>query len=330
MKPYTYSILAAIFACGMAQGAATAYTTPVGYETLDLAAGYNYLGLRLQGEVKFAGKLTGVTTSSVSDSSVDFTTLDDAKTYILEVENANGVTQEILGSAAGGVGGHDLTTPDLSAKVAVNDLYKVRVAATLNSIFGAANQAGLESSAYGPGGDIIYFPTGSANFNLYYYDDFNASWSDYGTGEAVNGDLVALNYADSFLIYGGGVGASTLTVTGEVKTKTTGFNLDPGYNFVGSVYPARATLSSTFDEAVTLNLIDRSAYGPGGDIVYVPTGGGNFNLYYYDDFNASWSDYGTGEAVTASGIDLTSGVIIYNEGLQSDVVGTAPTGYNSL
>lgn len=34
MKPYTYSILAALFACGMAHGAATAYTTPVGYVSL--------------------------------------------------------------------------------------------------------------------------------------------------------------------------------------------------------------------------------------------------------------------------------------------------------
>jgi uncharacterized protein (TIGR02597 family) len=38
MKTYTYSILAALFACGMAQGAATAYTTPVGYLTLDIPA----------------------------------------------------------------------------------------------------------------------------------------------------------------------------------------------------------------------------------------------------------------------------------------------------
>jgi uncharacterized protein (TIGR02597 family) len=34
MKPYTYSLLAAALACGMAQGAATAYTTPVGYVSL--------------------------------------------------------------------------------------------------------------------------------------------------------------------------------------------------------------------------------------------------------------------------------------------------------
>jgi uncharacterized protein (TIGR02597 family) len=34
MKPYTYSLLAAAIACGMAQGAATAYTTPVGYVSI--------------------------------------------------------------------------------------------------------------------------------------------------------------------------------------------------------------------------------------------------------------------------------------------------------
>ena len=67
MKPYTYSILAAALACGMAQGAATAYTTPVGYVSLTIpASADSTVGQPLHRPTAFAGISTGITDDTVS------------------------------------------------------------------------------------------------------------------------------------------------------------------------------------------------------------------------------------------------------------------------
>ncbi|MGC4015396.1 MAG: hypothetical protein QM755_12900 [Luteolibacter sp.] len=329
MKPFHSFAMLAVIAAASQAFAVDATTTPVGYETLGIIPGYNFLGLRLQRTPVAAGKISAVTTSSITvGNSLDLgALLDDNTTYILEVSNANGVTQEVLGSAATG---SVLTTPNLSTVVAVNDSYIIRAAATLNSVFGPNDEAGLEQSFSGPGGDVIYLPTGGGNFNLYYFDTLNASWSDYNTGSAVNGNAIAVNYADSVLIYSNGAGATALTVSGEVKKGATGYALDPGYNFLGSIYPAGSTLSSALDAAVTAGSLDQSFSGPGGDVVYVPDGAGSFGLYYYDTLNASWSDYNTGSPVTATSISLPSGVLIYNDGASANVVANAPASYSSL
>ena len=75
MKPLSYSLIAAALACGFANAQTTAYTTPVGYETLTLKAGINYAGLRLHGSEVVASTLTGVGavgTKTITDSATTF------------------------------------------------------------------------------------------------------------------------------------------------------------------------------------------------------------------------------------------------------------------
>ncbi len=64
MKPYTYSILAALFACSMVQGAATAFTTPVGYYDFDAKAGGNIFVPGLINSPVFAGPITAAANNS--------------------------------------------------------------------------------------------------------------------------------------------------------------------------------------------------------------------------------------------------------------------------
>jgi hypothetical protein len=323
MKPFfSNALLAALLAVGTANAATT---TPVGYETVNVSSGFNYLGLRLQRSTVLAGTVTAVTGSSITDSSASFgTTLTAGTTYILEVANTNGVTQEFLGSAASG---DTLNIPGLSSAVSVGDKYKIRTAATLSSLFGAENSAGLDTGFFGPGGDVVYIPNASGGFDQYYYDSGYSSWAN-SNGEAVDGSAIAINYADSIIISATGAGASTLVVSGEVKTAKTGYALSASsFNYLGSVYPAGATLSSSFDAAVPT--MDTGFFGPGGDIVYVPNGAGGFNQYYYDSGYSSWAD-SDGNAIDATAISLQSGVIIYNDGAAASLVNSAPTSYSSL
>ena len=327
----SYSLIAAAMACGFANAQTTAYTTPVGYETLAVAAGVNFLGVRLQQPVVAAGTVSSITATTLTVSgSLDLgVLLNDSTTYILEVVNANGVTQEFIGSAATG---SVITTPtDLSAIVTVGNSYKIRSAPTLATTFGANNEAGLETGFFGPGGDIVLLPNPSApgGFDQYYYDGGLSSWAD-GDGNAVTGSSIAWNYADGVLISATGSGLAALTISGEVKTAKTNYNLTASsINFLSSVSPAGATLASAFDGS--LASIDQGFFGPGGDIFLIPnpSASGGFDQYYYDGGLTSWAD-ASGNPVDGSAISLSSGILISNDGGVADVVNTPPTSYNSL
>lgn len=324
MKPIIpFALLGAFFAVGAAKAAST---TPVGYETLTLAPGFNYLGLRLHEAPVVSGDIETVTSGTIVDSDVDLgALLDDTKTYILEVKNAAGVTQEFIGSAAAG---GTITTPfDLSGSVAVNDVYTIRPASTLSSVFGAANQAGLDTGFFGPGGDLVLLPDGSGGFLTYYYDSGASSWAD-GSGNPVDGSTISIIYTDSIIISSSGAGATSLVVAGEVKTGPTNQALSgSSFNYISSVAPAGATLASAFDAAVPS--LDKGFFGPGGDLFYVPNGSGGFNQYYYDDGLGSWADSG-GNAVVASSIDLPSGVIVFNDGGSQGLLNSTPAFYSGL
>jgi len=327
MKPLTYSLFAAALACGLASAVTTtAYTTPVGYETLPVSPGFNYLGLRLQQPVVDAGLIAA--TSSLSITLSDSPTLVGTTMYILEVKNANGVTQEFLGSSLSGA---VLTTPaGLSALVTVGDSYKLRTAPTLASTFGISNSAGLDTGFFGPGGDIIYLanPSSPGGFDQYYYDNGYSSWANSSSGP-VDGNAISWNYADAVVISATGAGLTALTVSGEVKTANTGYSLAANsFGYLSSISPVGATLSSAFDAAVPT--LDQGFFGPGGDTIYVPNpiAPGGFDQYYYDSGYSSWAN--SSGPVTASSISLPSGVVIYNTGAAADIVNTPPSFYSSL
>ncbi|MEJ6701512.1 MAG: hypothetical protein QNL01_11165, partial [Akkermansiaceae bacterium] len=158
MKYTTITTLAALLlgtAGAFAQS--TAYTMPSGFVTHTLKAGqFNLIGLTLHSPITVSGAFETVSGTTLTDTSVDFTTaLTAGKTYILEItENTVdpslvGTIQEITSWTA-----TMLTTPqDLDADglagetaVGANDgaKYQLRAATTISDVFGATNTAGLE------------------------------------------------------------------------------------------------------------------------------------------------------------------------------------------
>lgn len=322
MKPIIpFALLGALLAIGAADAAAT---TPVGYETLTIAPGFNYAGLRLQQPTLYAGTFETVTSNSLTDTGATFA-LTAATTYIIEIDNGSGILTQVLGSSASGA--TITTTDNLSAAGVANGAsYTIREAATLSGTFGANNSAGLVGGFGGIGGaDVVFIPDGSGGFDQFYYDDLEGSWADVN-GAAVNGALVPIVYTDSLIV--SATGPLSLVVTGEVKTEPTAAATSGGFNYIGSVYPAGATLSSTFDSAVPT--LDRGFGGIGGaDVFFIPNGSGGFNQYYYDDLEASWADV-NGAPVNGALINLSSGVIFSNEGGPLSLKLTPPAFYSGL
>lgn len=337
MKLKIYALLAAAAACGMASAAETAYTTPVGYETLSVGSGFNYLGLRLHGSPTFAGTFESFTASTLVDTQGNFSSAVATTLYVLEL--ANGKVIEVPGNFLSGTtvsGLSGITAGDVGA-------YTIRPAATVASVFGAANSAGLAAGNFGPSGaDQVWVPNGSGDFNRYYFDGFNpntfvATWSEVAApNNAVDPATIPLVYLDGILIVkDAGSSFSSLVVSGEVKKTNTTYGLPAGFNYLSSVYPVGATLASSYGAANTAGFTAGN-FGPSGaDQIWVPNGSGDFNRYYYDGFNpntfvASWSEVAApNNAVDPATVSLTSGIVIVAAS-PVNAAASAPAFYSSL
>jgi hypothetical protein len=317
-------LLAAAAASGLALGADTAYTTPVGYETIPVVAGFNYLGVRLHNPVIAAGTFETVTATSVTDTGAVFS-LNAGQIYLIEIDNGSGVLTEIMSSS---VSGSTISTTDnlVSSGVTNGVSYKIRSASSLTTIFGATNSAGLTGGFGGiAGADVVFIPNGSGGFSQFYYDTLANSWADVN-GNAVNGSQISIVYTDGLIVSSGS--AQSVVVSGEVKKTPTNVAAAVGFNYLGSAYPTGATLSSIFTQALP-NITQGFGGIAGADVFFVSNGAGGFNQYYYDSLISSWADV-NGNSVNGATINVQSGIIFSNEGTTSNIKLSPPAGYSTL
>ncbi len=331
----------------------SAASSPVGYETLTFSSGFTPVGLRLHEAPVASGVITAVDDTSISASGTDFTSVLDADTeYVLEIEGDSGVIAVINTWA-----GSDITTPSsLVGEVTVNTTtFTLRPVATLATVFGAANSAGLATgSGSSAGADQVWVPDGSGNFNRYYFDLFAPpAFSDPGwvqTGQEGGVADALVDAATINLVYADGVvmnspAGGEFVVTGSVKLTNTELSVNPGFTFVSSVAPTGANLATAFgSEAVdtpdiTSSIATGSGSSAGADQIWVPDGSGNFNRYYFDLFappgfaSPSWVQTGQDGAVDAavngSTIELPSGFVV-NSTAGGNVVQAVPGFYSTL
>lgn len=366
MKPYIpYSILAAALACGMAQ-AVTSYTTPVGYETLELTTGFNFDSVRLHTTPIAAGTLESATASpnTVTDSNLDLGALITSGTYILEILDGSGIIQEIT---TAGPGTSIVTAADLTG-LTFPCSYSLRPAATLQSVFGSTFTASPDFGATNgtlasgltigyagaTGADQIWFWNGT-DFTEYFFDEFTEAsgfatpgWTNLDSVLAtVNASAINLIYADSFII--SSASGNNVVISGELKTTATELNLVSGFNFVGSVAPVGATLETAFgtsftaspDFGATNGTLDSGlsigyAGATGADQVWI-WNGTDFTEYFFDEFTeasgfatAGWTNLDAVlTPVNATTTNLPPGYIITAAGAK-DVVQGVPSYYSGL
>ena len=284
MKPVTsFALLSALATAA----ASAAVTTPVGYNTVDLVNGFNFVGLTLHESVVVSGDLESYGTGTATDSDVDFdTVLTAGTTYILEVGTPAGISEAV----ASWTGNTLNTSTDLSAVLAGGESYSIRPAATLASVFGA-DGGDLSKGFFGPGtSDQIWLFNGTG-YDKYYYDSGTAAsggtvatWRQLTpVDQDVDGAAVPIQYPEGFLIVSSN--PKSLVFTGEVKLAPTEVNLVSGFNFVSSVAPVGATLATAF--GVDGDSLRKGFFGPGtGDQIWIFNGTG-YDKYYYDSGTAA-------------------------------------------
>lgn len=330
MKPK--SILTALAVALLAPGAlfaqTTATTTPVGYVTQTVRPNIaNLIGINLHNAAVASGVIDASTSSSITDTQINFTTLLTAgKSYILEISGSpdNGVIEEIAtwdGSTLN-------TTANLTSYITNGTTtYKLREASTIGGIFGANNTFGLTPSTDGDTTAcdtiLVLNAAGDAFVTCFYYDDGSTqTWFDLDFNEVTNLPLI---YADSLYVSRVAGQDKDIVITGEVKTTKTNISLASGNNFVGSVYPAGATFGNSGLSASLAPSTDGDTAA--ADTVLLPQADGSYlTCFYYDDGSTqSWFDLDFNDITNEP---LTPGLVIQNKGNAKNATITPPAAYN--
>jgi hypothetical protein len=330
MKTYTYSLLLAAAASGMAFGAETAYTTPVGYTTQTLAANtFNNVGFNVLTPTLVAGNFSAAAGgNTVTDTDVNFTTaLTAGKMHVLEITSgvAAGTVQEFTSWTV-----DTITLPAAVAGTAPGDTYKIRVAPTLQETFPVGFLAG---SLGATNADKVWVPDGLGGYTKYWYKTTAPiGWHTTTTGtndaSTVTGD-VPLVYIDGILVEKKGT-AKDLVLSGEVKKTGSNALILTGYNLLSITPPVGLTL-------FTSGLQGDIAGGLGAtnsDIVWVPAGGGAYTKYWYKTTAPiGWhtTTTGTNDAgLVVADVPLTPAILIQRKGASKVITFDVPASYTSL
>jgi len=337
--PSSLSLAALLCTAGfaLADTPTPVYTTPVGYETIDLPAGIEYqiTGLRLQKPAISIGAVTDLSDDTFTDDDTDFDELlTPGVTYILEITNgtANGVIQEIVewGVASGNTINDLVVVTDLQTLgVQVGDSYKLRPAPILEELFDTSNLTPGFSSAQA---DLVWVPDGVGGYDRYFISALVGNpWRNVATG--LNAPNVPIIYQDGLLIQKRATSpATSLTVSGEVKASETiavlnaGTPASPSYNLIGTVYPAGSTIQNS---NITSGLVTGFSVAQ-ADLIWVPDGSGGFVKYFVSSLVGNpLKNAATGLDVTTP-VPLTPGILIERKGAAINLLITPPTSYQNF
>ena len=319
----TAALLAGSIALLAGNATAQATSGVVGYETNDIDPGFNYLGLRLHEVEAFIGTFDSSTASSLDNSGADFSSIVGASTYFVRLTDGtlDGTLIEVPGTSftATGIAGLSGITSDYEAG------YEVRLAATINSIFGATNEAGLlegdQNSA-----DIVWLNNGSGGFNRFYYATPNppfvaGGWTEIGgAGDGAR----TIPFTDGMIVQRRGGTSIPLVVVGDLLAGSATAPVLTGFNYLSSLYPVAATLGSSGLQGQLVVGDQNSA-----DVVWLGDGAGGFQRFYDATPNppfvaGGWTEIGgAGNESTA----LTSGMILQRRGASANITQAPPAFY---
>ena len=320
-------------AVGLASSAFGQATSPVvGYETQVLRPGeFNLFGVRLFNQAEVTGTFTGSTATTLTDANADFSSLDAATMYTIEFASGSSIVG-VPGASFAGTTVSDVSGVDASFETG----YVVRESATISSVFGADNSAGLLASAAADpsAADLVFIPQPDGSFVTVFFstfaDDPNfAGWLNSSTFEQVP-DLV-LDTDSGLFIQTQPTSSPSVVTSGAVKTLPSSITVDQPFSLVGTSYPAGATLESSGMEAFLQSSVN--ADPTEADVVFIPNPDGSFSQAFFssfvgDDSFAGWLDSSSFAQVPDR--PLTPAILIQQRGPDVTGVNTPPAFFANL
>jgi hypothetical protein len=245
MKPLSYSLIAAALACGLASAQTTAYTTPVGYITCNVAgtpAGFTSADTYISPSLIESSEYAGVTVSALGKE-LTFTSGVPATfgtAYVLEITSgaSEGWWSTVMSSTATTITLNDAFPAGLSAGVAVS----VRKHSTLLSFLGNNTPGFVTFNGADPSDEVqIFNPVtqGAVPYAFVSGADLgdpaypNGAWLNLGTSLIDNGAVIEPGSA--IRVKRVAAGALAFTTVGTVKTTKTQVDLYKDYNWLGTL-----------------------------------------------------------------------------------------------
>jgi len=289
------AILALLAASAVTTSFGQATSKAVGFVTLNLQTGNNFVGFSLQPSTAFTGAFTVSPTDRTHIFLSNTTITDDLfnganGTHVIEITTAGanqGTNTQVVDTI--GTGSEVILQDALPAGVADGSSITIWKLRTLGDAFGATNSAGLTAGSSSTA-DLIMIPNGSG-YDQYFYSSggiIGAGWRKVGASPANTNQVnVPLYYTDGFLIQARS--SKSVTITGEVKTGKTQLVLETGNNFVVNLCPVNAGGTTPSSEGRTLGnsgLYNATAQGltagtsNTADLVLIWNGTG-YDQYFY-------------------------------------------------
>jgi len=224
----------------------TATTEPVGFTTINLVAGDNFVAFNLQPPSVYQGTVT-VDSGNAARVFLTGATLTN--------DQFNGVphTMELTSGGVADQGGNTVVVDTIASgsEVVLQSIIPglvdgstVRISKnlTIADAFGATNSAGLTSTTSSATSDLILIPTAAGGYDQYYYSAggfAGTGWRRIGSnpGNTPQGGA-SFYYTDGFIILSRS--AKSVTLTGSVKKGQTVVVLETGNNFVANLCPVNA------------------------------------------------------------------------------------------
>jgi hypothetical protein len=296
----------------------TAVTKPVGYHTETiLGDAFTLIGINVGNAVAAAGDFDA---DSASDNDVDYTTLLTADTPY--------TVQNLATGASAPVTGFDANTLTTTLAVSSGDTYEIRQDATVSSIFGANNEAGLGEGS-SSNADVLWIPQADGSFRQIYRAVavpplVTAGWKEIA-GDGSDPAEVVIPFDAGCFIQRRQAADLDVVFVGHVRTSATTLNLLTNqFNFVNRVLPVGITLGDS-------NIETAPTWKDGGsgdaDIIWLPDGAGGYSQYYYAVAippvqTAGWKQVGAGG--DKSGVELTAGYAVQKRGESGAVTVAIP------
>lgn len=332
----SYSLIAAAMACGLALGQTTAYTTPVGYVTLNIPASADSTitpplskAPLLQGlSTAVAGNVVTLASTGVSDGAfINGGSNLNAKTYLLVRSGAlAGLRFPVTGNTATTVTVDGGSASLQSQGLAIGDQLSVVPYWTLATLFPGGAGVGASSDIYDPQAYILVSDQSSVGPNrgaakLFFFANGNdgnpVGWRDLADPEGAVQDTVALDPSITYTIRTGSV-AQTVTISGEVPTSSLATKILTGAvtndEYISTPFPVDMTLAQSGLQSVIKPSID--IYDPQEFVLVYDDLSAGYNkgasaLYFYHDGSdgnpAGWKDLSNPEGANVSAAVLKAG-----------------------
>lgn len=248
------SLIAASNPNGLAQ-VAQAYTDPVGFITLDIAgtggvlpSQLSFKGLGLTRPIEYQGSAENVQTNTLTDNEATWTDNQfngAAGACFLEITSGPGAGTIYDISATSGASKTITLAQNLATGVANGATFKIRKHWTIGTVFGPNNEGGLQAGPASTADQVLIY--NGSSYETFFYSDGGLpgiGWRKVGAGSADQAN--AMIYPDEGLIVQRRQSAvAKVVLMGAVKMLQTSSPVLQGLNFLGNVYAAPMTLSSS-------------------------------------------------------------------------------------